>query len=201
MRIVHSLLMLLLLSSITYAQKSSKPGCPIQDLAIEAALGDTLAQYNLGVEFFRGDRVRRDYAKAAKLWRSASDAGDVAAANNLGFLKYYGRPGVPQDYVEGLRLWRLAAERGFAESQVHLSQAYSDGRYLEVDLLEAYAWATAGRHNAHNATEMIDNRKVGDAVTRDAEEVLTYVRKNLSPTEIAKAERKAAEYIEKFARR
>ena len=74
-RILISLLTVLITSTIAHAQESRKTSCPIEELAIEAALGETTAQYNLAVEFFRGERVPRDYAKAAKLWRSASDAG------------------------------------------------------------------------------------------------------------------------------
>jgi hypothetical protein len=196
-RILTSLLTLLLLSTIAHAQESSKPSCPIQDLAIEAALGETVAQYNLAVEFYRGERVPRDYAKAAKLWQSASDAGDLAASNNLGYLKYYGLPGVSQDYAAALRLWRLAAERGNAESQVHIAEAYYDARYLPVDLVEAYAWASAGKHNAHKGDDKFDN-KLNDAVARDAEKTLADLRKRLTPAELARAEKRAAQYIDKF---
>ena len=139
MRVILISLILLLLATTVHAQQSSIPKCELQRLAIDAALGDTAALYNLGVEFFRGTNLPRDYAKAANLWRRASEAGSVEASNNLGFLRYYGRPGVERDYSEGIRLWRFAAERGFAESQVHMGQAYSDGRFLKSDLIEAYA--------------------------------------------------------------
>ncbi len=184
--------------SIAHAQESPN-NCPLQDLAVEAALGNELALYNLGVEFFRGVKLPRDYAKAADLWRRSSDAGNVGASNNLGFLKYYGRPGVEQDYTEALRLWRSAAERGYAESQVHLGQAYSDGRFLKLDLIEAYAWAKAGKHYSHKMTEIIDDPQIGEKVAEDAEKVLADARKKLSRAEIAEAEKKAAEYIKKFA--
>ena len=201
MRILFNSLILVLLVTDVHAQQSSLPNCELQHLAIDAALGNTAALYNLGVEFFSGTNLPRDYAKAANLWKKASEAGSVGASNNLGFLKYYGRPGVDQDYAEGIRLWRFAAERGFAESQVHMGQAYSDGRFLKSDFIEAYAWAKAGKHYSSRMTETIDNPQIGDEVAKDAEEVLADMRKRLSAVEMVEAEKKAADYIRKFAPR
>ena len=201
MRLLLNSLIVLLLATAAYAQKASVPKCDLEQLAIVAALGDTVAQYNLGVEFFRGDKVPRDFGKAASMWRKASDAGDVAASNNLGFLKYYGRPGVERDYAEGIRLWRFAAERGFAESQVHLGQAYSDGRFLKSDFIEAYAWAKAGKHYASKVSEKIDNPQIADEIAKDAEKVLVEMRTKLNTLEMREAEKKAALYISNFVPR
>ncbi|HEX8772935.1 MAG TPA: hypothetical protein VF735_04970 [Pyrinomonadaceae bacterium] len=173
----------------------------LEQLAVEAALGDTDAQYNLGVEFYRGDHFPRDYAKAATMWGKASTAGSVEAANNLGFLKYYGRPGVARDYSEGISLWRFAAERGFAESQVHLGQAFSDGRFLKQDFVEAYAWAMAGKHYSSKMVEIINDPRIGKEVERDAEKVLAEARTKLSRQQLAEAEKRAHEYISKYAPR
>lgn len=189
---------LLLLATAVQAQEAS-PKCVLQQLAIDAALGDASAQYNLGVEFFRGANVAKDYAKAANLWRKASDAGSIEASNNLGYLKYYGRPGVERDYAEGIRLWRFAAERGFAESQVHMAQAYSDGRFLKNDFIEAYAWAKAGKHYSSRMSEKIDDPQIDELVATEAQKVLAEVSGKLSDVEMAAAEKKAAEYIRKFA--
>jgi len=135
------------------------------------------------------------------MWKMASTSGSVEAANNLGFLKYYGRPGVQRDYAEGIRLWRFAAERGFAESQVHMGQAYSDGRFLKPNFVEAYAWATVGKHYSSKMSEKIDDPQIGNEVERDAEKVLADVRKKLSSLELIEAEKRAAEYINKYVPR
>lgn len=198
MRLVSCSLTLLLLAAFAFGQ--TKPGeCDLQRLAIDAALGEVGAQYNLGVEFFRGSCVPKDYAKAANLWRKASDAGHTGASNNLGFLKYNGRPGVDRDYAEGIRRWRFAAERGFTESQVHLAEAYFDGKFLPTDLIEAYAWAKAGKHNASRSGEGFDKPDFGEELAKMADDVLADVGRRLTVDERAKAEKKAAEYIRKFA--
>lgn len=201
MRNLIIVLCLILLAFPAQAQEASTAQCVLQQMAVDAALGDTDAQYNLGVEFFRGEHVSRDYAKAARMWGMASNAGSVEAANNLGFLKYYGRPGVERDYAEGIRLWRYAAERGFAESQVHLGQAFSDGRFLKQDFVEAYAWAAVGKHYSSKMSERITDPEIGDKVKRDAEKVLAEVHMKLSSQQLAEARTRAAEYIGKYAPR
>ncbi|HEX6188805.1 MAG TPA: tetratricopeptide repeat protein [Pyrinomonadaceae bacterium] len=198
MRVASCSLTLLLLAAFVFGQAKSDE-CDLQQLAIDAALGEVQAQYNLGVEFFRGTCVPRDYAKAANLWRKASDAGHAGASNNFGFLIYNGRPGVQRDYAEGIRRWRFAAERGFAESQVHLAEAYLDAKFLPIDLIEAYAWATAGKHNSSRSSAGFDKPDLADAVAQMADDVLGDIGKKLTVDEKAKAEKKAAEYIRKFA--
>lgn len=189
----------ILLTVSGHAQQNSSPKCELQQLAIDAALGDIDAQFDLGVEFFRGLSIPRDYSKAAKMWQLASTAGRIEATNNLGFLKYHGRVGVKQDKAEGIRLWRLAAEQGYPESQVHLGGAYADESYLIQDLLEAYAWAKAGKHHAQQ-TKSAGTDKLGtaDGVVKMAEQLLADVRKRLSEIQLADAEKKAAEYIVKY---
>lgn len=198
MRTLISFVILLLLSATAWAQKTSPPKCELEQLALGAALGDETAQYNLGVEFFSGKIVRQDYAKAAYFWGKVSEAGGVAASNNLGFLKYYGRPGVERDHAEGVRLWRIAAERGFAESQLHLGEAYSDGRFLKTDFIEAYAWAKTSKHNASKMAEGFDNPDIDKEVAKLADRLLLAMRDKLSNAEMVQAEKRAAEYIGRF---
>jgi len=200
LRVLISSLSLLLISAFTTQAQTVE--CGLQQMAIDAALGDERSQYNLGVEFFSGRQLPRDYGKAANLWRKAADAGSVPASNNLGFLKYFGRPGVERNYEEGLRLWRFAAERGFPEAQVHLGQAYSDGRFLKSDFIEAYAWAKAGKHYSARASDWLDDAdEVGQGIAKDADVVLAKSAKALTDAQLAEAEKKAADYISRFAPR
>jgi TPR repeat protein len=176
-----------------YSQTPSNAKCQIQELAISAALGDAEAQHDLGVAFHQGVEVTRDYSKAAVMWRLASNAGITSAFNNLGHLTYYGR-GVTQDYAEGVRLWRVAAEKGFAESQVHIGTAHLDGRHLERNYVEAYAWAKTGRHYA----EKMQDVQMGKSIIEMADKRLIEARVKLSKSQLAEADKKAAEYIVKY---
>jgi len=192
MRILVGAIFLVIFPVLALGQTANQNKCTVQDLSIDAALGNHDAQYDLGVFFFRGDDVPQDFSKAAIMWRLAANAGMVEAHNNLGFLTYYGK-GVKQDYAEGIRLWRQAAEAGFAESQVHLAEANKDERYLIKDLVEAYAWAKAGKHFA----EMTQS-KLGSRIAENADQVLIDVRAKLSPVQLNEAEKRAATYISKY---
>jgi TPR repeat protein len=196
MRILFAALVLLVTASLAHGQETKTSACELQQLAINAALGDATAQHDLGVEFFLGQRVPQDYSKAATMWRLASDAGIVKATHNLGYLTYYGK-GVRQDYAEGVRLWRIAAEKGFAEAQIHIGQAYYDGTYLKRDMVEAYAWATAGRHSIQAKPEQ-NSPQVAKKILGMAEGLLNITRKRLTNAQMSEAEKKAAEYIAKF---
>ena len=94
-----------------------------------------------------------------------------------------------QDYAEGVRLWRIAAKRGFTESQVHLGYAYTDGKYLQLDYIEAYAWAKSAAHYASQGqdTEML--RRVRNLIKLSSE--------GLSEARRLEAEKKASGYISK----
>jgi hypothetical protein len=131
------------------------------------------------------------------MWRRAGDGGIIAAFNNLDYLTYNGY-GVKQDYAEGVRLWRVAAEKGFAESQVHLGQAYSDGQHLRRDYVEAYAWAEAGRYNAEQDIGMNVKPDISRRILEMANKFLSATRRNLTDAQLAQAEAKAKEYIRKF---
>jgi TPR repeat protein len=175
-------------------QSSDERKCELQALAIEAALGDPDAQYDLAVEFHRGDAIPQDLAKAAELWRMAAKGGVISAFNNLGHLTYYGR-GIKQNFAQGIRLWRIAATNGHSESQVHLAFAYSDGKYLKPNYIEAYSWGLTGKHFA----SLDGDPEMRNAVGEMAAEVLTKIKGKLTPRQIALAERRARTYISRYS--
>jgi TPR repeat protein len=197
-RILKSLLFLALWMVMSggvpsFAQDRPSRCNQVQDLAVEAALGDATAQYNLAVEFFKGESVPMDLAKSAMLWRLAVQSGNIKAHNNLGYLTYYGK-GTKQDYVEAIRLWRIAAARGFAESQIHLAAAYYDGKYLRRNLVEAYAWAAAGRSNATT----IEIEALRQSIVEMADDSLKELLSMLSPAQRSTAQKRAALYRTRY---
>ena len=167
--------------------------CPVQDFAIDAALGNASAQYNLGVELYRGERVEQNLEKAAGLWRMSVEQGNVPAHNSLGYLAFFGR-GVPRDPEEGLRLWRYAAERGHAESQFHIASVYMTGRHLPRDYVLAYAWAKTSAHYAEAVAELGG----GPKVAQDARTLMQEARENLAGRQRKRADKRATEFIAKY---
>src|SRR4051812_33649046 len=79
---------------------------PMDDVQINRRLaqkGDARAQTNLGLMFYVGRVVERDYKQAAKWFGQAAAQGDAVAQTNLGSMYLYGE-GVPQDLVRA-HMW------------------------------------------------------------------------------------------------
>lgn len=192
MRILIAISILALAATWAGAQTVSESKCKVQDLAVDAALGDPIAQHDLGVAFHQGVDVAQDFSKAAIMWRLSSSAGVIESHNNLGYLTYYGK-GVKQDFAEGLRLWRIAAEKGFPESQIHFGYAYSDNKYLKRDYVEAFAWIATAKHHAAKASEA--------EILEMAEGRLAEVRRMLARSQLGEAEKRAAEYTARYVQK
>jgi TPR repeat protein len=82
---------------------------PALDAAKKGAeRGQPMAQFNLGLMYYKGRAVAQDYTEAVKWWRVAAEQGFAEALNNLGMM-YGNGDGVPQDYVEAHKWFDLAA--------------------------------------------------------------------------------------------
>jgi len=76
---------------------------PQDTLRAKAEQGDADAQYNLGLMYYNGQGVPKDYAEAVKWYRQAADKNNVEACIALGRCYANGR-GVPKD-LDQARLW------------------------------------------------------------------------------------------------
>ena len=84
---------------------------PALDAAKKGAeRGQPMAQFNLGLMYYKGRAVAQDYTEAVKWWRVAAEQGFAEALNNLGMM-YGNGDGVGQDDVEAHKWFDLAASR------------------------------------------------------------------------------------------
>jgi hypothetical protein len=150
------------------------------------SLKEVIVQFNIGRDHYSN----KEYAEAYKLWLLAADANILEAYNNLGYLNYNGL-GVEQNREEGVRLWRIAAVNGLAESQIHLSEVYSDGVILQKDLIEAYAWAKAAAYFTPQESDD-DLRKIYE---RDSKKLIVEYSKTLSKNALNQAKNRARSLI------
>jgi uncharacterized protein len=152
-----------------------------------AEAGNARAEYRLGILYAMGRGVERDYARAVTWLRKSADQGYASAENDLGTLYDQGR-GVPEDPGEAARWFLKAAVEGHGSAQLNLASLYETGRGVRRDPVQAFAWANA-------ASELGELRagKVADSAG-----------KNLTPGQIAEAEKLAAryrrEYVQPFRR-
>ncbi len=75
-----------------------------------AERGQPLAQFNLGLMYYKGRGAAQDYTEAVKWWRLSAEKGFAEALNNLGMMSGNG-DGVAEDYVEAHKWFDLAAWR------------------------------------------------------------------------------------------
>ena len=142
-----------------------------------AEQGDALAQYNLGVLYRKGRGVPQDDVQARQWYEKAAVQGQVKAQYNLGTL-YFNGEGVPKDYPQALRWFRLAADQGEAVAQTKIAIMYDDGQGVSQDIVQAYKWYSLAATN-------------GD---KPAAELRDALAKQMTPAQIAKAQKLAREW-------
>ena len=81
-------------------------------LTARAATGDSNSEYRLGLCYYNGDGVAKDYSEAVKWFRKAAEQ-NLAAAQIIWAVCYAGQ-GVAKDEVEAVKWFRKAAERNAA---------------------------------------------------------------------------------------
>ena len=104
-----------------------------------AEKGDATAQFNLGLNYFKGQGVEQNYTEAAKYFRKAAEQGHASAQLNLGNMYLNGR-GVTKDDYEAVKWYRKSAEQGHAMAQFNLGNMYVDGQGVWKDDYEAVKW-------------------------------------------------------------
>lgn len=82
-------------------------------------MGNSVAQYNLGLMYDNGRGVSEKDQEAANWYRMAAEQGNVRAQRNLGAKHAVGDK-VPQDGLKALKWFRLAGKRGDAMAHYNL---------------------------------------------------------------------------------
>ena len=153
-----------------------------------ASQGELCQIYSWGVIFVNNKamRVPEDYSRALLLCRNAAEQSDVGAQYQLGKMHYRGK-GVPKNYTEAFKWYLKAAMRGLQIAQSEVGLMYSYGRGVLQDFVKAYAWLNLAA--AHGE----DNLWLSVAVSeRDR------VRKEMTPTQVAEAQKLAAELLKRI---
>lgn len=126
----------------------------LKEIAPLARAGNADAQHLLGLMYYMGRGVERDYQQALIWHRKAALQGKADAQYVVGAMYYTGNS-VPQDQKQAVAWFRKAAEQGHAEAQHALGLMY---RYhvagMPQDVVLAYMlWNLAAAGGNANATE------------------------------------------------
>jgi len=120
----------------------------VRALRAAAELGQSDAQFNLGVCYRRGEGVEKDDASAVQWFRRAAEQGEALAQTNLGFAFYLGE-GVEKNETEAARWFGLAAAGGEPNARHNLGICFSQGVGVHCDplyALELFSQAAAQGH-------------------------------------------------------
>lgn len=146
-----------------------------------AEQGRADAQFNLGTMYTKGEGVKQDYKEADKWFRLGAEQGNTAAQYSLGQMYRMGR-GVIQDWEESAKWYRLAAEQGHAGAQHNLGVSYEMGQGVIQDYVLAHMWYNLAASNG-----------AGDIAIKNRD----LVAKNMTPAQIAEAQKLARECVKK----
>jgi len=116
-----------------------------------ANAGDVATQSILGLMYYSGDGVSKDFGEAAEWYRKAAEKGGTTSQRLLGKMYFKGE-GVPQNYTQAAEWYRKAAEQGDAEALNSLGVVYAKGEGVAKNLVLAHVFynlaATNGNENA-----------------------------------------------------
>lgn len=104
-----------------------------------ADLGNAMAAHWIGLLYFRGQGVNRDYAQSMEWERKAADKGLAVAQYDMGNF-YYSAWGVPQNFPEAFMWYRKASDGGFADAQHMIGLMYFRGQLGPQDYAQAMTW-------------------------------------------------------------
>ncbi len=138
---------------------------PIQGTDVNRTLnranaGDSIAQYEMGLQYADGESLPQNYQDAMAWFAKAAENGNDKAQWKLG-LGYMKGIGVPQDERKAVVWFKRAANQGDARAQSALSDAYLSGRGIPRDYVRAYTWSaiSAGlRENENDRLRLIGSR-------------------------------------------
>jgi uncharacterized protein len=118
----------------------------VQSLKPQVESGDAAAQTKLGILYYKGQGVSRNYQEAARLFRLAAEKGNPYAQSNLAYMCENGE-GIPQDYQEAANWYLKAAEQGNTQAQFYAGRLYEKGQGVpqnDIVALSYYILAAAG---------------------------------------------------------
>lgn len=151
-----------------------------KELRKSAEAGDASAQNALGLLYYEGRGVPQSYRQAKEWFEKAAKLGRAGAQVNLGTLYLSGK-GAPQSDQMALFWFSRAAEQGDALAFAKVGRMYELGRGVSQDLIQAHMWYNlSAAHGEKRAAEI-----------RDA------LAKQMTPAQIAAAQRLAVEWKSK----
>lgn len=138
----------------------------------KAKRGNIESQFHVGLSYYNGEIVSQDYDQAHKWFTMAAEQGNADAQFMLAGMYLKGK-GVSQDNKRAVEWYTKAANQGHSSSQAILAG-------ICTDYVESYKWLL-----------LVEKAGV------DVSELKPVLLKDLTPTQIAEAQKRAKEFVEK----
>lgn len=156
------------LSPTAAIQSHYAPEASFSQAVSVTASADTETNYQLGLRYYNGRGMAKNFSEAARYYKLAADQGHARSQCSLGVC-YENGQGVNADFTEAARYYKLAADQSHAAAQCKLGVCYENGRGVASDVSEAARLfklaADQGYADAQNSIGVC--YKNGQGVTKD----------------------------------
>ena len=142
-----------------------------------AESNDARGQFGLAIMHDLGEGVPQNSEQAAKWYRLAAEQGYADAQNNLGVMYEEGE-GVARNYEEAMKWYRKAAESGNGDAPNNIGVMYMTGVGVRRNFVKACMWFNIAGKGDPGA---VSNKG--------------FLKKRMTPEEIAQAESLAKEWL------
>ena len=105
-------------------------------LLTECENGDVVSCFNVGLDLYNGDGIRKDVTRAASMFQKGCDGNHVASCYNLGQF-YYDGIGVESDRAKAATFFSKGCEGGYAASCFNLGNSNFKGDGVARNFAEA----------------------------------------------------------------
>ena len=149
----------------------------LEEFRTLAESNDARGQFGLAIMHDFGEGVPQNSEQAAKWYRLAAEQGYADAQNNLGVMYEEGE-GVARNYEEAMKWYRKAAEAGNRDAPNNIGVMYMTGVGVRRDFVKACMWFNIAGKGDPGA---VSNKG--------------FLKKRMTPEEIAQAESLAKEWL------
>jgi len=145
---------------------------------VAAEQGNPVAQHHLGLSYYTGKGVTRDYSQSVTWHRKAAAQGYPPAEYSMA-LRYANGNGVRQDFAKAAEWYGKAARQEHAKAQTNLGNLYRTGRGVKPDLSEALLWyrRAAGHGDTKAQINLAMMYATGTSVEKNEAEGLRWLQR------------------------
>ena len=104
-----------------------------------AELGDSEAQYHIGIIYFSGFGVTKDEGRALNWFKKSAKQGHGASQSTLGWIYHYGE-GVLKDYKKAMYWYHKASTQGYSGATSRIAILHFFGKGVNESRINAAKW-------------------------------------------------------------